>query len=130
MIFLCPPGEIINIIIEEYVQQLSGYLLKLKFDPTLLFNVRFQYSNRIALEFCYLYHWHPLMPDSFLIDGDEIPHSQFYYNTSLLMHYGVEKLVDAFSRQPAGQVVKNLVLLVQVQLKSWQFICFFWMGRL
>uniref|UniRef100_A0A665X219 Prostaglandin G/H synthase 1 n=1 Tax=Echeneis naucrates TaxID=173247 RepID=A0A665X219_ECHNA len=98
-------GEIINIIIEEYVQQLSGYQFKLKFDPSLLFNVRFQYSNRIALEFCQLYHWHPLMPDNFLIDGDEIPYSQFLHNTSLLMHYGVEKLVDAFSRQPAGQVI-------------------------
>ncbi|CAG5925175.1 unnamed protein product [Menidia menidia] len=97
-------GEIIKIIIEEYVQQLSGYLLKLKFDPSLLFDVRFQYSNRISLEFCHLYHWHPLMPDSFLIDGDEIPYSQFLYNTSLLMHYGIEKLVDAFSRQPAGQI--------------------------
>lgn len=102
----CPPGEIINIIIEEYVQQLSGYQLKLKFDPTLLFNARFQYSNRIALEFCQLYHWHPLMPDSFLIDGDEISYSQFLYNTSILMHYGVEKLVDAFSRQSAGQVME------------------------
>ncbi|XP_068461073.1 prostaglandin G/H synthase 1 [Clinocottus analis] len=97
-------GEIINIIIEEYVQQLSGYRLKLKFDPTLLFNERFQYSNRIALEFCHLYHWHPLMPDSFLIDGDDIPYSQFFYNTSILMHYGVEKLVEAFSHQPAGQI--------------------------
>ncbi|XP_034728551.1 prostaglandin G/H synthase 1 isoform X1 [Etheostoma cragini] len=97
-------GEIINIIIQEYVQHLSGYLLNLKFDPTLLFTVRFQYSNRIALEFCHLYHWHPLMPDSFLIDGDEIPYSQFIYNTSLFMHYGVEKLVDAFSQQPAGQI--------------------------
>ncbi|KAM9743145.1 prostaglandin G/H synthase 1 isoform 2-T2 [Menidia menidia] len=97
-------GEIIKIIIEEYVQQLSGYLLKLKFDPSLLFDVRFQYSNRISLEFCHLYHWHPLMPDSFLIDGDEIPYSQFLYNTSLLIDYGIEKLVDAFSRQPAGQI--------------------------
>ncbi|KAM6930744.1 prostaglandin G/H synthase 1-like [Xenentodon cancila] len=97
-------GEIIKIIIEEYVQHLSGYLLKLKFDPSLLFNVHFQYSNRISLEFCQLYHWHPLMPDNFMIDGDEIPYSQFLYNTSILMHYGVEKLVDAFSRQPAGQV--------------------------
>ncbi|CAM9306527.1 unnamed protein product, partial [Lampetra planeri] len=61
-------------------------------------------ANRIALEFSYLYHWHPLMPDSFLIDGDEIPYSQFFFNTSLLMHYGVEKMVDAFSQQPAGQI--------------------------
>lgn len=104
----CLPGEIINIIIQEYVQHLSGYLFKLKFDPSLLFSQRFQYSNRIALEFCHLYHWHPLMPDSFLIDGDQIPFSQFLYNTSILLHYGVEKLVDAFSRQPAGQVVSLL----------------------
>ncbi|XP_020561319.1 prostaglandin G/H synthase 1 isoform X1 [Oryzias latipes] len=97
-------GQIINIITEEYVQQLSGYHLKLKFEPSLLFNVRFQYSNRIALEFCHLYHWHPLMPDSFVIDGDEIPLTSFIYNTSILMHYGVEKLVDAFSRQAAGQI--------------------------
>ncbi|XP_015251049.1 PREDICTED: prostaglandin G/H synthase 1-like isoform X1 [Cyprinodon variegatus] len=97
-------GEIINIIIEEYVQHLSGYYLKLKYDPSLLFRERFQYTNRIALEFSLLYHWHPLMPDSFLIDGDEIPYSQFLYNTSIMMHYGVEKLVDAFSRQPAGQI--------------------------
>ncbi|XP_029019503.1 prostaglandin G/H synthase 1 [Betta splendens] len=97
-------GEIINIIVEEYVQQLSGYRLKLRFDPSLLFRVQFQYSNRIALEFCQLYHWHPLMPDSFLIGGDDVPYSQFVYNTSLLMHYGVETLVDAFSRQPAGQI--------------------------
>ncbi|XP_005743165.1 prostaglandin G/H synthase 1 [Pundamilia nyererei] len=97
-------GEIINIIIEEYVQHLSGYMLDLKFDPELLFNTRFQYSNRIALEFCHLYHWHPLMPDSIVIEGEEIPYSQFLYNTSLLMHYGVERLVDAFSRQIAGQI--------------------------
>ncbi|KAM8885748.1 prostaglandin G/H synthase 1 isoform 1-T1 [Spinachia spinachia] len=97
-------GEIINIIIEEYVQHLSGYLLKLKFDPTLLFNARFQYSNRIAEEFAHLYRWHPLMPDSFLIDGDDVPYSQFIYNTSLLLHYGVEKMVAAFSQQPAGQI--------------------------
>ncbi|XP_017267765.1 prostaglandin G/H synthase 1 isoform X2 [Kryptolebias marmoratus] len=97
-------GEIINIIIEEYVQHLSGYHLQLTYDPSLLFNVRFQYTNRIALEFCHLYHWHPLMPDSFFINGDEIPYSRFLYNTSVLTHYGVEKLVDAFSRQPAGQI--------------------------
>lgn len=53
------------------------------------------------------------MPDRFLIDGHEILYSQFIYNTSLLMNFGVEKLVDAFSRQPAGQVDKNLLLTVQ-----------------
>uniref|UniRef100_A0A667YG52 Prostaglandin G/H synthase 1 n=1 Tax=Myripristis murdjan TaxID=586833 RepID=A0A667YG52_9TELE len=98
-------GEIIRIVIEEYVQQLSGYHLQLKYDPALLFKEQFQYSNRIALEFCILYHWHSLMPDSFLIDGDDVPYSQFFHNSSLIFHYGIEKMVDAFSRQPAGQVI-------------------------
>ncbi|XP_077593142.1 prostaglandin G/H synthase 1 [Stigmatopora nigra] len=97
-------GETIRIVIEEYVQHLSGYLLNLKFDPTLLFQSQFQYSNRIALEFSQLYHWHPLMPDSFHINGDEITYQQFLFNTSVLTHYGVDKLVDAFSRQSAGQI--------------------------
>lgn len=97
-------GETIKIVIEEYVQHLSGYLLQLKFDPTLLYNSQFQYSNRISLEFSQLYHWHPLMPDSFHINGDELSYTQFIFNTSVLTQYGIEKLVDAFSRQPAGQI--------------------------
>lgn len=97
-------GETIRIVIEDYVQHLSGYLLDLKFDPVLLFKSTFQYRNRIAVEFNQLYHWHPLMPDSFHIDGDVVLYSQFIFNTSIVTHYGVEKLVDAFSRQCAGQV--------------------------
>lgn len=97
-------GETIKIVIEEYVQHLSGYLLHLKFDPPLLFNSHFQYGNRIALEFSQLYHWHPLMPDSFFINGDKLSYEQFLFNTSVLTYYGIEKMVDAFSRQPAGQV--------------------------
>lgn len=89
------------------MQHLSGYLLQLKFDPTLLFNSGFQYGNRIALEFSQLYHWHPLMPDSFLINGDELSYKQFLFNNSVLTDYGIEKLVDAFSRQVAGQVTNK-----------------------
>ena len=105
-----PPGETIRIVIEEYVQHLSGYLLQLKFDPTLLFGSQFQYGNRISLEFSQLYHWHPLMPDTFLIKDDELTYPQFLFNTSVLTSYGVETLVDAFSKQVAGQVKMSAVL--------------------
>ena len=60
-------GETIKIVIEDYVQHLSRYHFKLTFDPELLFGHPFQYQNRIALEFNHLYHWHPLMPDNFVI---------------------------------------------------------------
>ncbi|XP_054853932.1 prostaglandin G/H synthase 1 [Eublepharis macularius] len=97
-------GETIKIVIEDYVQHLSGYYLRLKFDPELLFGVQFQYRNRIAVEFNQLYHWHPLMPDSFVIKGEEYSYDQFVYNVSMLTDYGVEALVEAFSRQQAGQI--------------------------
>ncbi|XP_047381285.1 prostaglandin G/H synthase 1 isoform X2 [Sciurus carolinensis] len=97
-------GETIKIVIEEYVQHLSGYFLQLKFDPEMLFRVQFQYQNRIALEFNQLYHWHPLMPDSFKLGSQEYSYEQFLFNTSMLVDYGVEALVDAFSRQNAGRI--------------------------
>jgi len=98
------PGETIKIVIEDYVQHLSGYFLNLKFDPELLFEQQFQYRNRIAVEFNQLYHWHALMPDSFTIQGQEYSYEQFLYNTSMLMDYGVEALAESFSMQTAGRV--------------------------
>ncbi|XP_053329726.1 prostaglandin G/H synthase 1 [Spea bombifrons] len=97
-------GETIKIVIEDYVQHLSGYYLKLKFDPELLFGVQFQYRNRIAVEFNQLYHWHPLMPDSFQIVKENYNYSNFVYNTSILADYGVEALVESFSKQKAGKI--------------------------
>uniref|UniRef100_A0A8C5MQC6 Prostaglandin G/H synthase 1 n=1 Tax=Leptobrachium leishanense TaxID=445787 RepID=A0A8C5MQC6_9ANUR len=97
-------GETIKIVIEDYVQHLSGYYLKLKFDPELLFGVQFQYRNRIAVEFNQLYHWHPLMPDTFHIMEDEYDYSNFVYNTSILTSYGVSALVGSFTRQAAGKI--------------------------
>ncbi|NXF30511.1 PGH1 synthase, partial [Nyctibius bracteatus] len=97
-------GETIKIVIEDYVQHLSGYFLSLKFDPELLFGTPFQYRNRIAVEFNQLYHWHGLMPDSFVIQGQEYSYEQFLYNASMLTDYGVEALVESFSKQVAGRI--------------------------
>ncbi|KAG9477966.1 hypothetical protein GDO78_013125, partial [Eleutherodactylus coqui] len=97
-------GETIKIVVEDYVQHLSGYYLKLKFDPELLFSSQFQYRNRIAVEFNQLYHWHPLMPDQFNILGQLYNYSSFIYNTSMLTDYGVEALVESFTNQIAGKV--------------------------
>lgn len=93
------------------MQQLSGYFFQLKFDPEMLFSVQFQYRNRIAMEFNQLYHWHPLMPDSFKVGSQEYSYEQFLFNTSMLVDYGVEALVDSFSRQNAGRVSLRGALL-------------------
>ncbi|KAM4642676.1 prostaglandin G/H synthase 2 [Discoglossus pictus] len=97
-------GETIKIVIEDYVQHLSGYHFKLKFDPELLFNQRFQYQNRIAAEFNTLYHWHPLLPDSFLIHDKEYNYQQFMYNNTVLLEHGISQMVESFTKQIAGRV--------------------------
>ncbi|XP_026790716.2 prostaglandin G/H synthase 2a [Pangasianodon hypophthalmus] len=109
-------GETIRIVIEDYVQHLSGYHLKLKFDPELLFSERFQYQNRIASEFNTLYHWHPLMPDTIQIQHQVYSHSQFLFNTSIVTQHGISKLVESFSKQQAGRISggRNLPAVVQV----------------
>uniref|UniRef100_A0A803TDU8 Prostaglandin-endoperoxide synthase 2 n=1 Tax=Anolis carolinensis TaxID=28377 RepID=A0A803TDU8_ANOCA len=97
-------GETIKIVIEDYVQHLSGYHFKLKFDPELLFNQRFQYQNRIAAEFNTLYHWHPLLPDTFNIQDQEYTYQQFVYNNSIMLDHGLSHMVQSFSKQIAGRV--------------------------
>ncbi|XP_036129369.1 prostaglandin G/H synthase 2 [Molossus molossus] len=97
-------GETIKIVIEDYVQHLSGYHFKLKFDPELLFNQQFQYQNRIAAEFNTLYHWHPLLPDTFQINEQEYGYQQFLFNNSVLMDHGLTQFVESFSKQIAGRV--------------------------
>ncbi|KAL6471599.1 hypothetical protein MHYP_G00202490 [Metynnis hypsauchen] len=97
-------GETIKIVIEDYVQHLSGYHFKLKFDPELLFNQKFQYQNRIAAEFNTLYHWHPLMPDTFHIQHQVYSYPQFLFNNSIVTEHGIGNLVDSFTKQTAGRI--------------------------
>ncbi|XP_069097368.1 prostaglandin G/H synthase 1-like [Pleurodeles waltl] len=97
-------GETIKIVIEDYVQHLSGYNFKLIFNPELLFGVQFQYQNRIALEFNQLYHWHGLMPNTFILNGKEFSYGSFLFNSSILLDHGVETLVKSFTIQRAGRI--------------------------
>ncbi|XP_063154496.1 prostaglandin G/H synthase 2-like [Candoia aspera] len=113
-------GETIKIVIEDYVQHLSGYHFKLKFDPELLFNQRFQYQNRIASEFNTLYHWHPLLPDTFQIQNQEYTYQQFLYNNSIMLEHGLSHMVQSFSKQKAGRVAggRNVPAVVQKVAKA------------
>ncbi|XP_051893094.1 prostaglandin G/H synthase 1-like [Pristis pectinata] len=97
-------GETIKIVIEDYVQHLSGYHFKMKFKPELLFKEQFQYRNRIALEFSHLYHWHPLMPDSFKVNNHDYKYEDFLFKPEILLDLGVDTLLESFTAQIAGRI--------------------------
>ena len=56
-------GEVIKITIEDYVQHLSQYKVKINYNPEVVHDTTHQWDNRIHVEFDHLYHWHPLVPD-------------------------------------------------------------------
>lgn len=104
MFSFTPLGETIKIVIEDYVQHLSNYHYKLLFNPELLFGEQFQYQNRIAVEFNHLYHWHPLMPDEFNINGTKYNLKDFMFHPEIVVKHGMREFVDSMSRQRAGFV--------------------------
>ncbi|KAK3600358.1 hypothetical protein CHS0354_015956 [Potamilus streckersoni] len=97
-------GETIKIVIEDYVQHLSNYNFKLTFKPELLFDVPHQYQNRIAVEFNHLYHWHPLMPDSFNISGTVYTVKDFMFRPDLVIKHGMNNFVVGMIKQRAGRM--------------------------
>ncbi|XP_072096493.1 prostaglandin G/H synthase 1-like [Mobula birostris] len=97
-------GETIKIVIEDYVQHLSGYHFSMQFNPELLFKEQFQYRNRIAVEFNHLYHWHPLMPDTFQVKGHDYKYEDFLFKPNVLLDEGVDTLLESFTVQRAGRI--------------------------
>ena len=97
-------GEILQIIVEEYINHLSNYNLKLIYKPDLLFGDGFNYDNRIHLEFNHLYHWHPFNPDDYNISGTMYTIDDFIYHPEIVVKHGMLSFVDSMSRSLAGKV--------------------------
>ena len=61
-----------KVIIEDYLQGVSNFHLKIEFDPTLIHESTFKFISRVFVEHNHIYHWHQMMPDEFNIDGKYI----------------------------------------------------------
>ncbi|KAI9553283.1 putative cyclooxygese [Daphnia sinensis] len=96
-------AENLKITIEEYVQHLSQYKIKLTYDPELLRDQpAFQFSNRIHVEFAHLYHWHPMAPDAITVDNSTYTLEQMSFSTKAVTKHGLASFVEAIATQPAG----------------------------
>ena len=97
-------GENLKITIEDYLQHLSQYKIKLDYNPELLRDQKFQFYNRIHVEFAHLYHWHSLMPDTMTISNTTYTMEQLLYNNKPVYDHGVTAFVNAMTTTPAGAV--------------------------
>ena len=95
---------LIKIVVEEYINHISPYHLKLLADPTGFRNPRWYRQNWMAIEFNLLYRWHSLVPSRFVAGGREVPVQDTLFNTDLVVEHGLGASLQDASRQRAGRV--------------------------
>lgn len=93
-----------KIVVEDYVQHLSGLLLNLKYDPPLFYGVPPYGVNRYRIEFDYLYHWHGLVPEDWWVNGTTVNHDGYFYHGNMLPRVGLTQYVKDMIHQPAGDI--------------------------
>jgi prostaglandin-endoperoxide synthase 2 len=95
---------LIKIVVEEYINHISPYRVKLLADPTQLGNPRWYRTNWMAIEFNLLYRWHSLVPARFRIAGADVAVKDTLFNTDTVVEHGLGACFEDASRQRAGRV--------------------------
>jgi prostaglandin-endoperoxide synthase 2 len=95
---------LIRIVVEEYINHISPYRIRLLADPTGFHNPRWYRTNWMAIEFNLLYRWHSLVPDSFRVGGEELAIERTLFNTDTVVAHGLARCFEDASLQRAGRV--------------------------
>jgi prostaglandin-endoperoxide synthase 2 len=95
---------LIKLVVEEYINHISPYHLKLLADPTGFRNPRWYRHNWMAIEFNLLYRWHSLVPASFRIADRDVGVNDTLFNTDIVVERGLSACFEDASNQPAGRV--------------------------
>ena len=95
---------LIKIVVEEYINHIAPYHLKLLSDPTGFRNPRWYRENWMPIEFNLLYRWHSLVPSRFVVGGRDVAVADTLFNTDLAVEHGLGACFEDASRQRAGRV--------------------------
>jgi cytochrome P450 len=95
---------LLRLIVEEYINHIANERFKFQFDNTFAQKQLWYRTNRIMVEFNLLYRWHSLVPDTLLLRGETLQPADFMVNNERLERAGVETVIAAASRQPAGRI--------------------------
>eukprot|EP00111_Clytia_hemisphaerica_P016397 TCONS_00048548-protein len=97
-------GITIKIVVEDYVQHISGYHFKLVYDPEVAFGKNLQYQNRISMEFNHAYHWHPLVPSVLTVEDSEYTVKDILFKPGMVLKHGFKNMLEGMTTLPAGRV--------------------------
>jgi prostaglandin-endoperoxide synthase 2 len=97
--------QLLKIIIEDYINHLSSAYFKVFVEVGFAEKQNWYRTNRIAAEFDLLYRWHPFVPTSVTLDGEDVPTSKLLLNNTSLIKRGVEEIIHTAATQRAGQLM-------------------------
>jgi prostaglandin-endoperoxide synthase 2 len=95
--------QVLTVVVDDYIRHIGG-VFPFALDRTFGEKKRWYRSNRISIEFNLLYRWHSLVPDTFMLAGTSLGHTQYRFNNGLLEQHGVEQVISDASTQPAGRI--------------------------
>ena len=94
---------LIKLVLQDYINHIAGYKL-FAFDPRFAEKEEWYRLPWVSLEFDLLYRWHGLVPDHITVGEQQYDDTRFLGENALLEKLGVAKVIDAASRQRAGQI--------------------------
>lgn len=95
----------IKIVVEEYINHINPAPFKLRADPSVAWDARWNRPNWITAEFSLLYRWHSLIPDQIQWPArDPIPMWAFPRDNRPLLQVGLAAAFVATAGQPAGEL--------------------------
>ena len=106
-------GEMIKVVMEDYIQHMSGFKFKLLYEPDLMHETGFSYHNQVHIEFQLLYRWHALVPDYLRINGTPYSIPNLLFNPKPFVDAGLESVIKSFTKQFAGKVMFLCFSLLQ-----------------
>ncbi len=95
---------LIKIVVEEYINHITPYHFQFRANPASFKNPPWYRPNWMAVEFNLVYRWHPLVPGTYRIAGDNVPVADTLYQTEMLTKNGLGQLMEDASNQAAGKI--------------------------
>lgn len=79
----------IKIVVEEYINHISSACFRLKADPAVAWEAKWNKPNWMTVEFSLLYRWHSLVPEKMVWDGQLMDTATVLLDNSRLIEAGL-----------------------------------------
>jgi prostaglandin-endoperoxide synthase 2 len=95
---------LIKLVVEEYINHISPYWMRLLADPTPAYTARWNRENWIPVEFNLLYRWHSLVPTSAMWGGAPVDLAGLRFDNRMLLRDGLATALAGASQTRAWRI--------------------------